>query len=103
MVRISLSYIPHPFLEFRSNFARAPEERGGRARHRCFHISQPFVSIGNSSQSQLPVTWPGPFLPLWGKPQGFGFPTGRAAHDKPAPRFQGAEARAEIPLVALES
>jgi hypothetical protein len=45
----------------------------------------------------------GPFLPLWGKPQGFGFPTGRATNDKPAPRFQGAEARAEIPLVALES
>src|SRR2546421_11103526 len=45
----------------------------------------------------------GPFLPVWGQPQGFGVPTGRAANDQPAPRFQGAEAMTDIPLVALES
>ena len=44
----------------------------------------------------------GPFLTLWGQPQGFGFPTGRAVDDKPAPRFQGAEAMTDIPLIALE-
>jgi hypothetical protein len=47
-------------------------------------------------------TLAGPFLPLWGKPQGFGVPTGQAAHDTPAPRVQGAEAMAAIPLAALE-
>jgi hypothetical protein len=44
----------------------------------------------------------GPFLTLWGKPQGFGFPTGRAVNDKPALRFQGAAAMTDIPLIALE-
>jgi len=43
----------------------------------------------------------GPFLPLWGKPQGFGVPTGQAAHDTPAPRVQGAAAIAAMPLAAL--
>ena len=33
-----VTYIPHPLLEFRSNFARAPEERGGRARHGGFYV-----------------------------------------------------------------
>jgi hypothetical protein len=60
----------------------------------CFYI--PFFLITTS------CTLAGPFLTLWGKPQGFSFPTGRAANDKPAPRFQGAEAMADIPLVALE-
>jgi hypothetical protein len=44
----------------------------------------------------------GPFLTLWGKPQGFGFPTGRAVNDKPALRFQGAAAMTDMPLIALE-
>src|SRR5215470_3668920 len=44
-----------------------------------------------------------PLLPLWGKPQRCGVPTGRAANDPPAPRCQGAKAMADIPLVALAS
>jgi hypothetical protein len=28
-IYLPIFYIPHPFLEFRSNFASAPEERGG--------------------------------------------------------------------------
>src|SRR5260370_28907797 len=47
-------------------------------------------------------TLAGPFLPLWGKPQGFGVPTGQAARDTPAPRVQGAKAMAAMPLPALE-
>jgi endonuclease-3 len=44
----------------------------------------------------------GPLLTRWGQPQGFGLPTGRAVNDKPAPRFQGAEAMTAMPLIALE-
>src|SRR5438132_11125632 len=62
--------------------------------HSCFYL--PFFLITTSG------TLAGPFLTLWGKPQGFSFPTGRAAHDKPAPRCQGAAAMADLPLVALE-
>jgi hypothetical protein len=29
-------------------------------------------------------------------------PTGRAANDKPAPRFQGVQAMTDIPLIPLE-
>ena len=44
----------------------------------------------------------GPFLTLSGQHQGFGFPARRAAHDNPAPRFQGAKAMADIALIALK-
>src|SRR4051794_29299907 len=44
-----------------------------------------------------------PLLPLWGKPQRYGFPAGRAAKAQPAPRFPGAPAMADIPLGALAS
>src|SRR5207244_6270781 len=30
-----------------------------------------------------------PFLPLWGEPQGFGFPTGRTPDDHQAPGLEG--------------
>jgi hypothetical protein len=42
------------------------------------------------------------FLPLWGEPQGFGFPTRRAPNDHPAPRFQSPEAMTDAALVPLE-
>jgi len=44
----------------------------------------------------------GPFLTLSGQHQGFGFPARRAAHDNPAPRFQGAKAMADIALISLK-
>ncbi len=47
-------------------------------------------------------TLAGPFLTLWGEPQGFGFPTGRAANDQPAPRCPGVEAMTDIPLIPQE-
>ena len=44
----------------------------------------------------------GPFLPLWGEPQGFDFPTRRAPNDHPAPRCQSPEAMTDVALVPLE-
>ena len=44
----------------------------------------------------------GPLLTLSGQHQGFGFPARRAAHDHPAPRFQGAKAMADIALISLK-
>jgi len=44
----------------------------------------------------------GPVLTLAREPQGCGLPACRAANDHPAPRFSGAQAMADMALIALE-
>jgi len=60
----------------------------------CFYVSLLLITTS--------CNLAGPFLPLSGEHQGFGFPARRAAHDKPALRFQGAETMADIALVSLQ-
>jgi hypothetical protein len=88
---IRRTYIPHPFLEFESNFDNASERerRTSYAQrmsaHRTLCFSGLFFLITTSCELG------GLFLTLVGEPQGFRFPARRAAHTHPAPRFPGAE------------
>ena len=61
----------------------------------CFYVSLLLITTS--------CNLAGPFLPLSGEHQGFGFPARRAANDNPAPDFQRAETMAEIALVSLQS